>query len=356
MTRCRYTEGHCSPIGIPSEAVGWIGGNFRNDRISCPSNLTGERALAARNVLDPDKRYQLNTLSVTFAVRNRCSDWRLREWLMPMHKIWKLSSYSIKRKFRLGLTAAAMMLAACGAPAAQTLAVFNGDGALRDIEREGQAPLLAAAWGGRATIVNQLLKNGADPNIENFGVTPLFAAAWGGHEAVVELLLEYGAEAERPSVAPLLVAAWAKRKDIPQRLEAPEPSVAVFGVTPLYAAALNGHEAVVSRLLENGAGPNVKSLGVTPLHAAALNGNEAIVSQLLMYSADVNAKSLSRSGFMPLHAAALNGHEAVVQLLLEAGADPIAEDNIGFATLQQAELGGNKCVAKLLIDASAKSD
>ena len=366
MTRSRNTEGHCSPKGTPSEAVGWLSGRFRNDRISCPSNLTGERASAAENKFNPDTRCQLKTLSITFAVRNRCGDWRLREWRMPIHEIEKPSSCSIKRKFRVGFAAAAMMLVAYGAPVALTVETYQpalktNEGVVNRLlekdaesERPSIAPLLAAAWGGHEVDVNGLLEKGTNPNVEIFGVTPLLAAAWDGHEAVVELLLKYGAEAEHPSVAPLLVAAWANSKDIPQRLETTRPSVAVFGVTPLYAAASNGHEAVVSRLLENGASPNAKSLGVTPLHAAALNGHEAVVSLLLKYSADVNAKSLSRSGFMPLHAAALNGHEAIVQQLLDAGADPVAKDNIGFAPLQQAQLGGHKSIAKLLIAASAK--
>ena len=64
---------------------------------------------------------------------------------------------------------------------------------------------------------------------------------------------------------------------------------------------------------------------------ACQNGHEAIVSLLLEKGADVNAKN--NDGWTPLHWASENGHEAIVSLLLEKGADVNAKDNDGETPL-----------------------
>ncbi len=52
--------------------------------------------------------------------------------------------------------------------------------------------------------------------------------------------------------------------------------------TPLYLAALEGQEAAVNLLLDNGALVNITETGLnTPLHAAAAGGHVGIAALLL---------------------------------------------------------------------------
>jgi ankyrin repeat protein len=63
-----------------------------------------------------------------------------------------------------------------------------------------------------------------------------------------------------------------------------------LGVTPLWAASLNGSLQMVDKLLAAGANPNIRLLsGETPLMAASRAGKPQIVQQLLKKGADPNA-------------------------------------------------------------------
>lgn len=131
----------------------------------------------------------------------------------------------------------------------------------------------------------------------------------------------------------------------------------------LYAASLEGNEAVVKLLFERGADINNRcgQYG-TALHAASAYGHEKTVKMLLLYGANVNAPGwpmstdLSAPGTTgtALYEAAGHGHEKVVKILLDAGADVNAHDGGQFGTaLQAAKQSGNKAIAKLLLDRGA---
>jgi ankyrin repeat protein len=80
-------------------------------------------------------------------------------------------------------------------------------------------------------------------------------------------------------------------------------------------AALNGHEAVVQLLLENGAEADVENEdGRTVLYYTAVDGQEAVAWPILKKAAAIDGSD--KEGRMALDYAAVNGHKAVVQQLL----------------------------------------
>ena len=89
----------------------------------------------------------------------------------------------------------------------------------------------------------------------------------------------------------------------------------------LFSAALQGDAASVLDLTERGANANFTEplMGATPLFAAAQEGHYAVVRALLDAGAD---KDLANNvGATPLFFAAQMGREAIVRALLDAGAD-----------------------------------
>ena len=104
-----------------------------------------------------------------------------------------------------------------------------------------------------------------------------------------------------------------------------------FQTTPLYQAAIEGHEDVVELLLDKGADPNKEDLDKwtpTPLCEAAMFGYNRVAQLLLNGGAEPNHQNVH--GWSPLHLAAFNGQKYMAQLLLARGSLPNQNKKIQF--------------------------
>lgn len=110
-----------------------------------------------------------------------------------------------------------------------------------------------------------------------------------------------------------------------QQRQADINAVTGLGASALTFAARGGHIQVVRQLVEAGIeltlSGGANECDFTPLLAAALYGHDAVLRFLLDRGCDVNFRT-STSGLTPLMVAALNGHMKTAQILVERGADP----------------------------------
>jgi len=215
--------------------------------------------------------------------------------------------------------------------------------------------IMDAASIGHYGAVRQHLASGVSANwrgkwsdsrggLSGSNLTPLYAAAINGHKKVAELLINNGAKVNAKNFS---------------------------DASPLYAAAKDGHKEVAELLIAKGADVNVKTSDGYSLLYVATSGNywnrneKEIVELLIANGADVNAKA--KDGGTPLHNAASSGGfsydstapgygtaKEIVELLIAKGANVNRRDNDGMTPLHIACGGsGNKEIAKLLIEKGA---
>ncbi|VBB75925.1 Putative protein similar to ANR50 of Homo sapiens [Podospora comata] len=176
---------------------------------------------------------------------------------------------------------------------------------------------------------DELLRRRPGPDLKDTDSrTPLWYAALNGHEAVVEKLLAAGADVNAA--------------DFSDR-------------TALQGAAEEGHFEVVKKLLTAGADVNTTttSHGRTLLQEAATKGHLEVVEQLLAAGANVNSPAAASDGRTALQAAAERGYLEVVEKLLAAGANVNAATSDSHTALQGAAGGGYLEVVEKLLAAGA---
>ncbi|KAJ4833630.1 hypothetical protein Tsubulata_001246 [Turnera subulata] len=192
--------------------------------------------------------------------------------------------------------------------------------------KRGDSQLHLAARAGNLTRVREILHSCDDNeskvllSVQNHeGETPLYAAAENGHAAVVAQMLEY---------MDLQTASIASRN----------------GYDPFHVAAKQGHLEVLKELLHMF--PNLVMTTdlscTTALHTAATQGHIDVVNLLL--DADSNLVKIAKNnGKTVLHSAARMGHLQVVRSLLSK--DPstgFRTDKKGQTALHMAVKGQNK--------------
>ena len=116
-------------------------------------------------------------------------------------------------------------------------------------------------------------------------------------------------------------------------------------------AVIDGEDARVRRLLEEGAEPDeVDNAGWCALHFAAQECSETLVKMLV--SAGANLELRENYGNTPLMRAVSNyrGGAEVISTLLEAGANPDAQNKSGISPRASANTIANYDAAKFFED------
>ncbi|MDC7235830.1 MAG: ankyrin repeat domain-containing protein [Spirochaetales bacterium] len=208
-----------------------------------------------------------------------------------------------------------------------------------------------AAASGNIDAAEYILAMGGNPNItNNAGKLPLDMA----HEdrisrdkaKIASLLVKAGsfrAENEKYAYFHTLYS----QNDINYRFD--------FSQTALHLAAEQGHEGVLSLLMEEGADLDARDKpGNTALHSAVRGGYKNIVTMLLNAGADVNATDYNSN--VPLHMAMTHDNDTeILRILLSAGADVNAKNSFGNTALHlSVTLNKERTAAEYILDYGAQ--
>ncbi|XP_044740769.1 protein fem-1 homolog CG6966 isoform X2 [Chrysoperla carnea] len=155
---------------------------------------------------------------------------------------------------------------------------------------EGAPPLWCAAAAGHFEVVRLLVEHGANVNsTTRTNSTPLRAACFDGHFEIVKYLITHGADIEvanRHGHTCLMIACYKGHIRIAKFLLALKADVnrkSVKGNTALHDCAESGSLEILKLLIEHGATMDVDSYGMTPLLAASVTGHNHIVEYLIKF-------------------------------------------------------------------------
>ena len=163
---------------------------------------------------------------------------------------------------------------------------------------------------------------------DNEGETALMYAAFDGKTSYLDTLIKAGADVN------------AKQNN---------------DKTALEFASLNGHTGAVINLLKAGAEVNHQDkFGENALMAAAMSDHSSIIDILIKAGADVNAKN--NKGFTALMVVAAKCSSNTADLLIKAGADVNAQNNESYTALYYAFANANIYVMETLLNNHAYPD
>uniref|UniRef100_A0AAY4EWW3 Ankyrin 3a n=1 Tax=Denticeps clupeoides TaxID=299321 RepID=A0AAY4EWW3_9TELE len=223
--------------------------------------------------------------------------------------------------------------------------------------KKGNTALHIASLAGQSEVVRELVTNGANVNAQSVyscftsdGFTPLAVALQQGHDQVVSLLLENDTKGKVRLPALHIAARKDDTKSAALLLQNDHNAdvESKSGFTPLHIAAHYGNINVATLLLNRGAAVDFMARNdITPLHVAAKRGNSNMVKLLLDRGAKIEAKT--KDGLTPLHCGARSGHEQVMEMLLDRGAPILSKTKNGLSPLHMATQGDHLNCVQLLM-------
>jgi ankyrin repeat protein len=214
------------------------------------------------------------------------------------------------------------LCAACQQGHLEVVRLLVKAGADKDKARtDGCTPLFIASTLGHIEVVRLLVQVDADKEKGPDEYTPLFLASRKGHVEVVRLLVEAGAENDNAMAngyTPLFTASHKGHVEVVRLLveagadkNKAKPDGVFHGCTPLLIACEQGHIEVVRLLMEAGADKEKASTdGWTPLYCAALHGHDS-VCMLLTFKGVITTTRTLDNNQTPADAAQIKGHASL---------------------------------------------
>jgi ankyrin repeat protein len=209
--------------------------------------------------------------------------------------------------------------------------------------------LFAGIRAGDTAAVRSLLE--ADPALANSkneqGQSPVLAAVYNGRAEIRDLLIARGATLEFHEAA--AAGQFDRVKHLVEKNSALSASYSPDGFPVFALAAAFGHLPVARLLLEKGAqvtAAATNGTGYNALTGAVTGGHSEIVAWLLENGADPNYRY--GPGYTPLLAAAANGHMEIVKTLLRHGADLLAKTSDGKSAASIADERKHPAIAEYL--------
>ncbi|CAG2227454.1 unnamed protein product [Mytilus edulis] len=226
------------------------------------------------------------------------------------------------------------------------------------VGNDGSTPLFVSAYKGYQDFVEYLVDTFPEQIVQRdeHNRSPLYIACKQGHVGVVKYMLVFDKDVhqlQNRNCTPFYIACQMGHLDIAKLLYQQDSTNQ--RITPLMAAAYNGHTDVVTFLLDtNVAFDSADHIESTALHYACLNNHADIVRLLVSHGAEVDP--VDQKNQTPFYMSCCYGHMDIIKLLL-FGNEPIkrsigskkstsllSDNSSLFVPFSHHSLHINKCV------------